>query len=173
MHQLDIETLRALYTWRVQGDGNCLWYALAGGALLRDLSLDQLKALDEKGRVTELAFNIRRRVCRALSDGTGSLKEEYLPFFAAGELGADVEDAQSYVKGLQDGRVLGGALEIKLAAELLNAAILVLDVQDSKIFVVAYGSGAPILLLRTGMHFDTLSTRKPRPSSAPARSSVT
>ena len=173
VRRVSLQSLRGLSVWRVKGDGKCLWYALAAGAAFCDgASLAEVEKLDEAGEITSAARAVRHGVCKRLRDAeTGSLRAEFLPFWAPGEEGTgDVEDSAAYLRGLYAGSVFGGEMELKVAAEVSQRTIAVLNVSGGgqrHVFLTVYrpetvgGSVSPILLLRQGLHYDAVHQRAP------------
>jgi hypothetical protein len=133
----------ALRDWRrvrVRGDGSCLWHALA--AALGDERIEQ---------------PLRRSVVAELREpGACALKRCYACFWAPGEEGTEAaRDEASYLRGLMEGSVCGGDLELLAASRVLRRTVAVLDLPARRLYVHA-APGAPLFLVRQRMHYDAL-----------------
>ena len=158
--------------WPVAPDGQCCWNALViSMAVQAGHTVARVREACGPSTVRRLARDLRLQVASELKDtSTGGLKQEYVPFWAAGEEGTEgVQDDVAYVTALEQGRIFAGQLEVHVAAKVLSRVIVVLNIVARHVRITAFAptraplrqEEAPLLLVRRGLHFDTCFFRSP------------
>ena len=164
-----IEHLGGFSALRVCGDGKCLWYSITSAALIdQDIPISEISDLDATGELRRVARKLRVAICDELWDNVSEdFKAPYKDFWAPGEEGTEgAHTPLSYIQLLRRGEIFGGELEIFAAASLLKRGIAVVNVPCGAIARTAHlvsiqppiisVDTPPLLLLRSGLHFDAL-----------------
>lgn len=166
--EVPMELLGAFSALRVRGDGKCLWYSITSAVLIeQDVPIAKIKDLDAIGELQQAARKLRVAICNELwDDASGNFKGIYKDFWAPGEEGTEgAHTPLKYIELLMRGEIFGGELELFAAASLLQRSMAVINLPcgatTSSAHLVSIqpqmpSQSKPLLLLRSGLHFDAM-----------------
>uniref|UniRef100_A0A6C0BYU6 OTU domain-containing protein n=1 Tax=viral metagenome TaxID=1070528 RepID=A0A6C0BYU6_9ZZZZ len=168
MIKLPLQLLDTFSTLRVRADGNCLWYSIVAANLIsQDMPIAEIRERDADGELRRMSRKLRNAIGAELWDeDSGNFKDKYKDFWAPGEEGTEGADTPvKYIELLIKGKIFGGELELFAVASLLQRSIVVVNVPCGIRTTAAHlvsiqpttGSlDIPLLLFRSGLHFDAI-----------------